>query len=171
LSRPKNKECPKSEENLWCVYCGELITQPKRGPRRELTCSNRCTKLMYTSSDSYRKKKAEYDKQYRLLKDKEIKEKGEAYRNSDRGRYIQKVSKLRYSFGLSEEEYRDLLDSCSGCCEICRESLGAPHVDHDHKTGKIRGLLCQSCNMGLGHFKDNTNFLLYAYNYLKENSK
>ena len=54
----------------------------------------------------------------------------------------------------------------SQTCAIC--SIGGKlHVDHDHATGKIRGLLCRGCNMGLGNFRDSTVYLNRAIEYLK----
>jgi hypothetical protein len=41
------------------------------------------------------------------------------------------------------------------------------HIDHDHKTGLVRGLLCKHCNQGLGHFRDSTTFLHNAVGYLE----
>ena len=55
-------------------------------------------------------------------------------------------------------------------CGICKTPLTemTRKIDHDHKTGIIRGLLCNACNWGLGHFKDNTKFLFNAVTYLKQ---
>ena len=54
-----------------------------------------------------------------------------------------------------------------GLCAIRRTAFAA-HVDHDHRTGKIRGLLCFNCNGGLGQFKDQIEVLNAAVRYLKE---
>lgn len=43
------------------------------------------------------------------------------------------------------------------------------NIDHDHKTGKVRGILCQGCNLGLGGFRDNPGYLLSALSYLNKN--
>jgi hypothetical protein len=52
-------------------------------------------------------------------------------------------------------------------CAICRTDIRErPYVDHNHKTGKVRSLLCMNCNAGLGQFKDNTVFLRAAIDYL-----
>jgi Recombination endonuclease VII len=55
-------------------------------------------------------------------------------------------------------------------CAICgsEENL---HIDHDHNTGKIRALLCRSCNIGLGHFKDEPSLLVRGVDYLMKNYK
>jgi len=69
---------------------------------------------------------------------------------------------LRVNYGISVEQYEAMLKQQSGCCAICKKAPGENargrlHVDHCHKTGKIRGLLCVKCNMALGWvetFKD-----------------
>jgi hypothetical protein len=54
-------------------------------------------------------------------------------------------------------------------CPICQEPfIKTPHVDHDHITGKIRSLLCDSCNKGLGFFKDDPQILRDAADYLEK---
>jgi recombination endonuclease VII len=52
----------------------------------------------------------------------------------------------------------------SGGCAICREAK-AEHVDHDHATGRVRGLLCFNCNGALGQFRDRTDLMLPAVEY------
>ncbi len=77
---------------------------------------------------------------------------------------------LRNLYGITLEEYNQIFAQQNGCCLICERSQlelnKRLHVDHDHKTGRIRGLLCNSCNQGLGYFKDNKEFLFRAIQYL-----
>lgn len=71
-------------------------------------------------------------------------------------------------YGLSEEE-SDLVQKIreNGSCYLCglkdKKSL---HIDHDHVTGEIRGILCDKCNRGLGLFKDDANLIKKAFLYL-----
>lgn len=78
---------------------------------------------------------------------------------------------LKNTFGISLEEYNDLYTKQRGCCWICEisqlESGKTLHIDHNHKTGKIRGLLCSNHNTGLGMFNDNIELLENAIEYLK----
>lgn len=65
---------------------------------------------------------------------------------------------LRTRYGMTPEDYDRLLKKQRGRCAICRELPKANrllHVDHDHKTDKVRGLLCYKCNSGIGYLKDN----------------
>jgi len=79
---------------------------------------------------------------------------------------------LQGTFGITLEEYNDLLEAQDGVCAICgktpEENGRSLAVDHCHKTGKIRGLLCQVCNAGLGSFKDNQDILRKAIEYLDD---
>lgn len=75
--------------------------------------------------------------------------------------------KRQYGIGL--EDYLDLLDAQDGGCAICRGAAngrGLFHVDHCHRTGRIRGLLCAKCNLLLGHAEDSTERLRAAIYYL-----
>lgn len=70
-------------------------------------------------------------------------------------------------YGITIEEYNQILSEQGGVCAICKEE-GRPHlhVDHNHDTREIRGLLCRKCNSGLGFFNDNPNLTQKATEYL-----
>jgi len=70
---------------------------------------------------------------------------------------------------LTEVEYFEMLETQDGNCAICKAEQASLYVDHDHKTGKVRGLLCEQCNFLLGNAKDNVNILASAVKYLETN--
>lgn len=73
-----------------------------------------------------------------------------------------------------KKEFQELLNQCNNKCEICRSEFinenntTYPHIDHNKKTGKIRGVLCHRCNIRLGNARDNILILRSCINYLKE---
>lgn len=78
---------------------------------------------------------------------------------------------LRAQFGITHEDYEALLSAQGGVCAICGSNdpgRSSPyfHVDHCHDTNVVRGLLCNGCNLGLGHFKDAIGRLSAAIVYL-----
>jgi hypothetical protein len=80
---------------------------------------------------------------------------------------------LARKFNITLADYDKMFAAQKGCCAICgtRDSGGVgPHfnVDHCHTTGVIRGLLCISCNTGIGNFKDNPGLLTTAISYLEK---
>ena len=87
----------------------------------------------------------------------------------------------RHKYGLSEEDCRAWLVKQGGACAVCRMPLSIMArftIDHDHKCcdsvktcGKcVRGILCNTCNAGLGYLKDSIDLLLQAVDYLRRNS-
>ena len=98
---------------------------------------------------------------------------GHAHYLKNRERYIKKQRSRRFAFyGITEAEYETMVSEQSGLCRLCGgkpNGKGALHIDHDHSTGKVRGLLCHSCNTGLGSFKDNPELMALAIKYLKGN--
>lgn len=77
-------------------------------------------------------------------------------------------------FGLTHEDYLNLLEKQNRKCAICGkthnlEQYRTFNIDHDHLTGKVRGLLCNNCNTGLGLFKDDISRLQIAIKYLSPN--
>lgn len=80
---------------------------------------------------------------------------------------------LEKKYGITHSDYVALLEEQDGRCAICNTDdpegrYGIFHVDHDHDTGAVRGLLCPACNMGLGKFQDAEALLLRAAEYLQK---
>jgi hypothetical protein len=104
------------------------------------------------------------------------------YRRTDAGRaaqrrYNAKPSRklyvanynLRKHYGITIKQYDELLKKQNNKCAICnRESIYKLHVDHNHKSGKVRGLLCGSCNRGIGLFGESLELLQKAKEYLNK---
>lgn len=110
-------------------------------------CANKATKDTYHKNDG--------------------KIKSRIYRtnNPDAGR----DARFKYKYGISLEEYNDLLSKQDNKCAICKVDSEDRHldVDHSHDTGKIRGLLCRMCNVALGHMKDSVEIIQNAIVYLE----
>ena len=84
-------------------------------------------------------------------------------------------STLKSKYGLTLEQFHQMIQDQKGLCYICNEELtlndmGAKCacVDHDHYTGKVRKILCRNCNTALGHVKENTDILYAMIRYLDE---
>jgi len=75
---------------------------------------------------------------------------------------------LKFRYGMSLEEYEALLKKQDNKCAICREPFTkTPHTDHSYETGQVRGILCVSCNVGMGLFKDSPDLLKKVIAYLE----
>lgn len=79
---------------------------------------------------------------------------------------------LKRFWNMSVKEYETLSNKQNGTCALCDKTESNPHkrlcIDHDHKTGKIRGLLCDNHNRAMGLFKDSIEDLEKAIEYLKK---
>lgn len=81
----------------------------------------------------------------------------------------QSTASRQKRYGVSEGQFRAMCDAQAGLCAICCEPMRPgkeTHVDHDHVTGAVRGLLCHHCNVGVGMFKDDSVRLNSAVAYL-----
>ena len=116
-----------------------------------------------SADPEYRKKKAAYDRAYRATH----REKLNAGR---RARYGVRLHKRCY--GMSLADYDALLALHGGVCAICgKKSKRRLVVDHCHSLNKVRGLLCDKCNLGLGMFDDDIDRLRAAIAYLERSRR
>ena len=73
-------------------------------------------------------------------------------------------------YGVTKQQYLLMYAEQDGKCKLCLRECSTLEflcVDHDHKTGKVRGLLCRKCNIALGHFEDDIDVMLRAIEYLR----
>jgi hypothetical protein len=87
-------------------------------------------------------------------------------------RFCSQDEKFKHRYDISRKNYLELCTKQDGKCAICGlapNNVGrnySLHVDHDHKTGQVRGLVCINCNRGLGAFSDSPEILQRAIDYL-----
>lgn len=121
-----------------------------------LSCKNIREKKRYAEN---REKMLENFKEYQKKLDPAL-----------RDQYRRK-SMLKIQYNMTLKEYEQLFESQAGKCAICKlhqdELNHTLHVDHCHKNGKIRGLLCRNCNQGLGKFFDNKEIVENLLHYLQ----
>lgn len=83
---------------------------------------------------------------------------------------VVKNAALKRKFGIDISTYERLLEEQNGACAVCKVEFSGtvPNVDHNHTTKAVRGLLCMSCNIALGHVKDSVEILESAVEYLNK---
>lgn len=101
------------------------------------------------------------------------KEKNKEYYQKPEIKLKFKNNSLKKQFNITLDDYEKMLTEQSGVCYICNQPETSVRnrrlaVDHNHSTGKIRGLLCSNCNRALGLFKDSADLLLAAAKYLEK---
>lgn len=129
--------------------------------------------------ENNREKHRAYSREYHALHPEETKAKAKKWAkdNPEKRKVIYtkyntdhcKERHLRNRYAITVERYNEIFEEQKGVCKICGTPPNGKDlvVDHDHMTGKVRGLLCFSCNFGLGEFKDDEIRLLSAVDYLR----
>ena len=109
-----------------------------------------------------------------LLREKrKLYKKTEVGRNAEnkyRRKQYQRTKKKRAleRYGITEMFYNLLLEKANGKCDICGKDIPKYHIDHDHKTKYVRGILCMKCNLALGLLNDDVEVLQKAIKYLNK---
>ncbi len=145
-----------------CIECDRLV--------------NKETYLRH--AEAYRKRNYEYSKTHRTERNKyntawqkQNKDKVALYqkRAYEKNPLRLRNNRLKSEYGISIDEYRQMHAAQSGVCSICQSVCfsGTLSVDHDHETGKVRGLLCRKCNTAIGMLGDDIKLVQRAVNYLK----
>lgn len=144
-----------------CTGCGLVkeITQfyIKKSSRKGYASQCKTCQEKYWETDDYKQKHSERAKQW--------------YK-TPRGKRVWLNSYYRRHFGITIEEYERLLSEQNSRCGICETEKCATGksfaVDHDHTTGRVRGLLCKKCNLALGFLEDDTSRMQRAINYMRK---
>ncbi len=115
-----------------------------------------------------------YNKRYHTENGDKVRAQQRKWRNENITQ--EKDRMLQYCYGISVEQYSQMLEEQNGCCAIClnpetamnqkTKTLRSLAVDHNHQNGQVRGLLCSNCNMAIGKFKDDISRLQNAIQYL-----
>ena len=109
----------------------------------------------------------QWRKQAKSYREKDIetarKRNRESYSRHREERIIYQKTK---AYGITKEQYSKMLLDRNGKCDICQNIVAQLVVDHNHKTGAIRGMLCHTCNQAIGLFRENTLTIEKAIEYL-----
>lgn len=91
--------------------------------------------------------------------------------NKEKLRPLMNWYRKKVEYGVTKEDYYRMLAAQGGCCAICKRLENKNklfHIDHNHKTGRVRGLLCKNCNNGIGMLGDSITIIKSAAMYLEE---
>ena len=152
-----------------CSICLEQVSIEKLSKNKKYCkkCAVKISKIW--STNNAERVKENYNEWF--LKNKERRR--AAKRKADRKRRADPNKKLRErlnKYNIDEATFKELEKEANGKCMICSKEIENLHIDHDHITKKVRGLLCRHCNTGLGHFGEDINSLESAINYLNKNN-
>ena len=130
-----------------------------------------------TARNSYYKRKdkvTKYRNQPEIIKMRQDYQKEYLSRSNIKEQKKRKIREYQLikKYNLTIEQHNKILASQDNRCDICKETfIDTPRVDHDHTTGKVRGLLCSQCNTSIGGLRDSILIVESALNYLKKHKE
>jgi len=150
-----------------CEYCN-IIFKPKKGKNTKC-CSGLCNSKLWVKNNTERAKEMKRNQE---KKRKELNKEDFLEKKRINSKKNSKWSYIKRKYNLTKEDYYKMFELQNNRCKICNNILGSGkkvHIDHCHVTSKVRGLLCQKCNHGLGIFNDNIQLFYNAIQYLQQN--
>lgn len=166
------KECSKKYSKIYAIEHKDSILVYQKEYRKNNKVKHR--KQIKQYYDSHKEELKAYRDEYKKNNKEKIKEQQKQYRLNNPEKI--KNHDLFSSYGITLAEYNSMLESQNNVCAICgncetektdKNKNRNLAVDHNHKTGKIRGLLCGKCNKMIGLANDNITILQSAINYLR----
>lgn len=158
-----------------CRVCGELkpvdefylARGTRDGRRNDCKPCNLAAKAARNAADPASNR--ERARRWQQQNSERYRAKQQQYVDEGRKQAWNRKSYLKRRYGLTLEQYDEMLAAQGGVCAICRKPRPEErtlHIDHDHQTGKIRGLLCFRCNNALGDFDEEYELFVRAADYL-----
>jgi hypothetical protein len=148
-----------------------LLSTLERDPEKIIAMRKARDAARYAKqTPEQRKAKLARNKAYRDAHPEMFREAALTYYRDNKEKVTATIRKKKY--GITQEVFTALFNAQKGACRICGCKLSvtvgsrSTHVDHNHKTGEVRGLLCLKCNTGLGAFSDSPERLQAAIKYL-----
>lgn len=144
----------------WCPKCNKVmeVNSFNRATRRDgyqtycRECHNKMQREKYANDPM-----------------EKVKRQIRAGRRKEKNPLVQREAELKRLYDITLKDYVKIFDQQNGVCAICLQKCKTKKslsVDHDHKTGKVRGLLCNRCNRAIGMFQDNPDILDRAKRYI-----
>lgn len=161
------------DKKATCVECVRLANARKRNTEEKRKKDNLRLLEKYRNSpnkEELLQKMRDYGK-YKRNKSRKNSVRREKYQKDESERLKIKNGYLKSRYGITLEEFNSLFFSQNKRCKICNSTVSKGKgwtVDHCHKSGNVRGILCGPCNSGLGLFNDNVGRLRKAITYLLE---
>jgi len=163
-----------------CTDCGEL--KPLEAYRKKYTKSG--GRYAYCKV-CYQKKYGEsHSRANKVWRDSNPEANKEIYtraykkqRSTELGKHTHRMAQVKHTYALTEDALQDMLLAQQGCCKVCGVDFGtcqitkgrlrAYHIDHDHSSGQVRGLLCAHCNAAIGYIEASGASANSIHKYLK----
>ena len=170
-----------------CIICEKEFD----GHFNAKVCSSECKRLNTNRHNAAWKKRNREQtnaiQQAYRLNNKHVRDREKEYRDNNKEKAAKRAKKLyakpefrrrqtdlrlQREYGITINDYEKIFEEQGGCCAICgihqSELKKSLDIDHCHTSGKVRGLLCNKCNQGLGLFQEERDFLASAISYLQQ---
>lgn len=153
-----------TSRRISCTKCNSLFSEGEMKVNRRYLC-RKCSAL---------REKAYYDR------DKDNpeamrKRKEKYWANREMNMHVTRESQWKRMYNIDSSKFTELMESQEDSCLICLKLLNysskarTPHIDHNHKTGQVRGMLCGSCNLAIGFMRDNVTIAKSVTRFLENN--